>query len=131
MGVPGAWSAPVGLGVTREPWYGLDEAMDDPGRGTHDIGGLVGDPIEGAEHEAAFWEKRVDAILMLLIGEPRKLITVDELRRGIEQLGEDAYQRLSYYERWIASITTLLLEKGIITTDELGRKIAEIEERAT
>ncbi len=68
---------------------------------------------------------------MLLIGEPRKLITVDELRRGIEQLGEDAYQRLSYYERWIASITTLLLEKGIITTDELGRKIAEIEERAT
>lgn len=103
--------------------------MDSRGRGTHDIGGLAGAPIELSEHEAAFWEKRVDAILMLLVGEPRRLITVDELRRGIEQLGAGAYERLSYYERWIASITALLLEKGVITVDELGRKIAEVEGR--
>ena len=103
--------------------------MDDPGRGTHDVGGLVGEPIERGEHESAFWEKRVDAMLMLLTGPARKLITVDELRRGIEQLGEDAYHELAYYERWIASITTLLLEKGVITADELGRKMVEVEAR--
>ena len=28
----------------------------------------------------------------------------DERRRAIESLGADAYERLSYYERWIAAI---------------------------
>jgi hypothetical protein len=56
-------------------------------------------------------------------------MTVDELRRGIEGLGAQEYERLSYYERWIASITVNLIEKGLISVDELGRKLAEIEAR--
>jgi len=36
---------------------------------------------------------------------------------------------MGYYERWITSITQNLLHKGILTTDELGRKLAEIEAR--
>jgi hypothetical protein len=56
-------------------------------------------------------------------------MTVDELRRGIESLGAQDYDRLSYYERWMASITANLIEKGVITVDELGRKLAEIEAR--
>src|SRR3546814_19385709 len=35
---------------------------------------------------------------------------------------------MSYYERWIASITNNLLEKGVITVDELGRRMAQIGE---
>ena len=57
------------------------------------------------------------------------VMTVDELRRGIEALGSAEYDRLGYYERWINSITQTLLQKGILTTDELGRKLAEIEAR--
>jgi hypothetical protein len=56
-------------------------------------------------------------------------MTVDELRRGIETLGETEYDRLSYYERWIMSITNTLLQKGVLTADELGRKLTEIEAR--
>ena len=52
------------------------------------------------------------------------IITVDELRYGIENLGADAYENLSYYERWIASVTRALQARGVITTDELGRKMA-------
>lgn len=97
----------------------------------HDMGGLPAGPVDphapGAEHDYAPWEKRVDAILRLLAA--RRLITTDELRRGIEELGPGAYDELSYYERWIASITNNLIEKGVIGVDELGRRMAEIAEQ--
>jgi len=91
-------------------------------RGYHDIGGLPLGDIDRGEHDYAMWEKRVDAMLVLL--SKKGVITVDELRWGIETLGADAYEKLSYYERWIASITKALLARGVITTDELGRRMA-------
>ena len=91
----------------------------------HDMGGLEAGAIERTEHDKAPWEKRVDA-LMVLLGQ-RKIVSVDELRRGIEELGADAYDRYSYYERWMASMTNLLLEKKIISVSELGARMAEIE----
>ena len=94
----------------------------------HDMGGLPAGPVERDEHDYAPWEKRVDAILRLLADPKRGVITVDELRRGIEELGPGAYDEMSYYERWIASVTNNLLEKGVITVDELGRRMAEIGE---
>ena len=46
-------------------------------------------------------------------------MTVDELRRGIESIPEAEYHRLSYYRRWIRSITDILLQKGVIAEAEL------------
>ena len=103
--------------------------MTHPGRGSHDVGGLSTEPIERREHAHALWEKRVDALLVVLSGRDHRLIRVDELRRGIEQLGAEAYDTLSYYERWIASITNVLIEKGVISVGELARKMEEIEMR--
>ena len=91
----------------------------------HDMGGLDAGHIDRDEHDTAPWEKRVDA-LRVLLGQ-RNLLCVDELRRGIEELGADAYDRYSYYERWMASMTNLLLEKKIIGVSELGTRMAEIE----
>lgn len=92
----------------------------------HDMSGLPAGPVERDEHDYAPWEKRVDAILRLLADSKRRLITTDELRRGIEELGPGAYDQMSYYERWIASITNNLIEKGVISVDELGRRMAQI-----
>jgi hypothetical protein len=58
-------------------------------------------------------------------------MTVDELRKNIEMLPPDAYDRMSYYERWVTSITQIMIQRGVITTEELGRKMAEIRERET
>ena len=102
---------------------------DDPGRGVHDMGGLPAGPIERAEHAHGLWEKRVDALMVLLGSPERRVITVDQLRRGIEQLGAEAYEAMSYYERWIASMTNTLLAQGVISSDELGRRMAEVEKR--
>ena len=100
-------------------------------RSHHDMGGLPAGRVErnGLDdtHDYAAWEKRVDAMLRLLTG--RKVMTVDELRRAIEELGPGAYDELSYYQRWIASITENLIEKGVLTVDELGRRLAAVEAR--
>ena len=93
----------------------------------HDLGGRDAGPVVRTEHDYALWEKRVDALLALLAA--RNLITVDELRRNIEELGAEAYHRLTYYERWIHSITQTLLQRGVIDVDELGRRLAEVGQR--
>jgi len=95
----------------------------------HDMGGLPAGPVEASEHEFEPWEKRVDALMMLLSDRERNLLKVDELRRNIEAIGPDVYERLSYYERWITSITSTLLQRGAITSEELARKLEEIDRR--
>ncbi len=104
--------------------------MTDPGRRHHDMGGLPAGAVDADEHESARWEKRVDALMVLLGDDERRLLRVDELRWGIEQLGPGAYDDMSYYERWVGSIVNVLQKKGVITTDELGAKMAEVEARA-
>ncbi len=104
--------------------------MTDAGRMHHDMGGREAGPVDQAPHSHPDWEKRVDALMMLLSNNKRRLIKVDELRRGIEELGAESYSKMTYYERWTASITHNLLDKGIITSDELGRKMAEVERAA-
>ena len=94
----------------------------------HDMGGLDAGPVEQGEHDYAPWEKKVDAILRLVSDKKRQIMTVDELRRGIEELGPGVYDELRYYEHWIASVTNNLVEKGVIRIDELGRRMAEITE---
>jgi hypothetical protein len=95
----------------------------------HDVGGLPAGPVSTEGHTPGLWEKRVHALLSLLSDPCRNVLNVHELRRGIESLGETEYDRLGYYERWITSITNILLQKGVFTPEELGRKLAEIEQR--
>jgi hypothetical protein len=96
-------------------------------RSHHDMGGLPAGTVEPTEHAYALWEKRVDALLVLLSSAQR--MTVDELRKNIEAIGPDAYDRMSYYERWMHSISQSLIQRGVISIDELGRKMAEVEAR--
>jgi len=98
-------------------------------RNHHDMGGLPAGPIERSEHDYAHWEKCVDALQVLLSAPERRLLRVDELRRQIEGLGPGAYDAMSYYERWIAAITRVLLERGVLTADELGRKMEAVKAR--
>jgi len=90
---------------------------------------VPGGPVERGEHDHALWEKRVDALMVLLSSPKRQLLRVDELRRNIEALPPEAYDEMSYYERWISAIANTLLQRGVITTDELGRKMAEVAAR--
>jgi hypothetical protein len=72
------------------------------------------------------WEKRTDALVMLLASPTKRVLRVDELRRAIESLTPDAYEKLSYYERWITAVEALLIGKGILTREEIDRKAEEV-----
>jgi hypothetical protein len=99
-------------------------------KGHHDMGGEPAGRVERTEHDYAEWERRVDALVTLLTGvKGKRLMTVDELRKNIEALGPDIYDSSTYYERWIASLTQTMIQRGIVTTEELGRKMEEVQRR--
>jgi len=96
-------------------------------RHVHDRGGWSdAGPIERAEHDYAMWEKRTDAMLRILTRD-RHIIRVDELRRAIESLPPKDYETMSYYERWITAIEALIIEKGLLTREEIDRRVETIE----
>ncbi len=96
---------------------------------SHDLGGVEPDasaPIDRSEHVLSDTDKSVDALLYLLSAPTRPLITVDELRRAIEALPPDDYRRLGYYEKWLAAIASLLVEKGVLTRGEIDDRLAAL-----
>ncbi len=92
--------------------------------GVHDMGGSPGGPIDRSQHETEDWERLADAVTIVL--DKKGIKTTDEHRRAIESL--DNYRELGYYERWIAATEILLVEKGILTREEIDERAAEIEE---
>ena len=96
-------------------------------RMNHDMGGLAAGEVKRSEHDYEDWERRVDA-LAVLIGKHINM-TVDERRKAIESLPPDCYDRMSYYERWTAALAQTLLQRGVVSTEELARKMAEIDAR--
>jgi len=93
----------------------------------HDMGGAAAGPIPTDQHDFALWEKRVDALMIL--GSARGHFTVDGLRRALEDMGEQAFEEMSYYERWAAAINQNLIEAGVYSLEELGTKMEEIKAR--
>jgi hypothetical protein len=93
----------------------------------HDLGGSPGaGSIDKSQHETEDWERLADAVTVAL--DKKGLKTTDELRRAIESLDPERYRKLGYYERWIAATEILLVEKGILTREEVDEKTAEHEE---
>jgi nitrile hydratase len=93
---------------------------DRPIPATHDMGGIARFHCTPVEHDEAppdEFGKRVDALRQVLA--QKKLMTVDELRRGIESIPQEEYFALGYYERWLRSIALLMVEKGIVEKDAL------------
>lgn len=89
--------------------------------GIHDLGGMHGmGPIEREANEPVFhhaWEGRVYAINRAL-GAWGKW-NIDAGRHGIELLPPADYLRLSYYEKWLARIIDLMVQRGLVTREEL------------
>jgi hypothetical protein len=89
-------------------------------RAMHDLGGVsqfMCEPVDTSAHALTDFDREVDAIRQLL--GMKRIMSVDELRRGIEAIPEAEYHHLTYYQRWIRSIAATLLRKGVITEEEL------------
>jgi len=92
--------------------------------GVHDLGGKQGfGPIRYSHGATAFhspWEVRVNALYSFAVR--RGIFNMDEYRHAIERMAPAHYLTASYYERTLTSLATLLVEKGVITREELERR---------
>jgi nitrile hydratase len=90
--------------------------------GVHDMGGMHGMGMVDAErNEPVFhhkWEARVLAIA-LATGFLRRW-NIDMGRFTIEQMPAAEYLRASYYEKWLYRTERLLVERGLLTVNELA-----------
>ena len=99
-------------------------------RGVHDLGGEPAGPIDLSEHERTFFDQRVDAMMRLLAHPEHGYYTVDAMRRAIDSLPRDQYFGLGYYERWARAIRRLVVEKGLLTEDEIERRLAQLKAKS-
>jgi nitrile hydratase subunit beta len=91
-------------------------------RAVHDTGGRpTSEPIDRTEHELEDWELLTDALQGTL--SRAGVLNVDELRRGIESMPPDEYERAGYYERWLYSIEKILTEKGVLAAGEIEARL--------
>jgi nitrile hydratase subunit beta len=92
--------------------------------GGHDLGGMQGLGPLDAEPEAAEpvfhanWERRVFALVRATSALGRW--TADMSRHARERQHPADYLRHSYYENWLAGLLKLLVEKGLVTSEELA-----------
>jgi hypothetical protein len=93
----------------------------------NDIGGQGAPPISRVEHPLEPWEKRCHALADVL--DFHKVINTEEKRHGVEALGTEIDNALTYYERWIVAFANILFQKGILTPGELASKMNEVESR--
>lgn len=94
----------------------------------NDIGGTgCGEKVNIFERDLYPWEKRCHALLDVL--DYHKLVNTEEKRRGTENLGSEMAGKLSYYEKWIISASNNLLQKGLLSPDEIARKTKEVSQR--
>jgi nitrile hydratase len=89
--------------------------------GMHDLGGKQGfGPVRYTHNAPAFhaaWEVRANSLyaLAVRIG----IFNMDEYRHAIERMDPRHYLAASYYERSLTGLATLLVEKGVVTREEL------------
>jgi hypothetical protein len=87
----------------------------------NDIGGLQGFPPVTQERDEppfhADWEAHVFAMNRALLG--AGVYNLDEFRDAVERMPPAEYLAASYYERWLHAITTLIVEKGVVSEEAL------------
>ena len=89
-------------------------------RAHHDMGGtqrFLCTPIDMEVHALDDFDRAVDAIRALLGA--KGIMSVDELRAGIEAIPQEEYHALSYYQRWLRSMVATLIGRSTITEVEL------------
>jgi nitrile hydratase len=98
--------------------------------GAHDLGGMHGlGPIDPEKDEPVFhaeWERRCFAITLAagFLGQ----WNIDMGRYARERMHPAEYLSTSYYEHWLHGLQLLLVEKGLLTEEEIAARMGELTE---
>ncbi len=116
---PGRTGPAILLRGKHAVWGGLDV------NGVHDLGGMHGlGRVQREKDEPVFhaeWERNVFGISYVL-GRAAGLLTTDEGRFARESMPPLHYLAARYYERSLYAMTRNLVQKGVITEEELDAR---------
>ncbi|HVN88903.1 MAG TPA: nitrile hydratase subunit beta [Candidatus Binataceae bacterium] len=94
----------------------------------HDIGGMDGfGPVEAEANEPVFrepWEGRTWG--MLFTSMPMIALPLDALRHRIERQHPVDYLAASYYQRHLNNLENLLIETGILSSEEIESRVTRL-----
>ncbi|GLK67609.1 hypothetical protein [Hansschlegelia plantiphila] len=100
--------------------------------GAHDLGGMHGfGPVNPDPNEKLFnheWERRIFAMYFATLASD--IYSIDELRKNIEIMDPVHYLSSSYYEHWVESIETSLIDRKIVTKEEIAERMKKIDKEA-
>jgi nitrile hydratase len=91
----------------------------------HGFGAVVREADEPVFH--ARWEGQVRAMMYAAMAQG--IFNIDEMRHGIERMAPAEYLTSGYYERWLRALETLLVEKGVLRTEEIEARTRRCLER--
>jgi nitrile hydratase subunit beta len=98
--------------------------------GVHDLGGMQGMGLTAIErNEPVFhrrWEGRTFALTLATAWLGRW--NIDMGRHARERMPGSAYLAASYYERWLFGLELLLVERGLVSREEMASKQASSRE---
>ena len=87
----------------------------------HDLGGMDNfGPINVEQNEPVFhddWERKILALTLGLL--PAGYCNIDEMRRTTEHIDPAIYLQARYYQKWLLTLESILLEKDILTQEEI------------
>ncbi len=89
-------------------------------RGYHDVGGDPAGEIPMVDLPWQHWEKQVEAIRGLLGDGTRRIVSLDEVRRGFESFGVEKYNSFSFYRRRLEAMIDILVEKDILSRQDIA-----------
>jgi nitrile hydratase len=96
--------------------------------GVHDMGGMHGmGPMVLEENEPVFhaeWERRIFALSRAMGMWERW--NIDIARHARERIPPALYLKSKYYERFLYSLETLLVENDFLTREEIDERVAEL-----
>lgn len=93
----------------------------------HDVGGQIDVPIPYTEKAEENWELNTYVTCECLAW--RGVWNAEERRRAENDLGATMYFGLPYYARWATVAAKTLINKGLITPDELSAKLDDVRQR--
>jgi hypothetical protein len=74
----------------------------------------------------SLFEKRVDALVMLLVHPNVAVFKVDALRRAVEANSPTDYANLGYYAKWLRAVRDLLVEQEVLSAAEIDARVAHL-----
>ena len=95
----------------------------------NDIGGENWGAVPLAQQETPYWARLSTALRNALGERGAGLVNLHETRRAREDLGRERYHALGYFELGTQAMHDVLVEKGVVTAEEVEARIAELRQR--